>query len=80
MRSLGINVSSHEARQVLESADENHTGGLDFEEFLALILRGSVVEGGAQITAAQLRRVKQIFSTFDRDRSGRGSRARRPGR
>ncbi len=71
MKAMGVELTPDEARRMLVAADRDGSGTLDFGEFSALVLPRLQTSGGVdQLTAAQMRTVRQVFDRFDKDRSG----------
>ncbi|KAK2005032.1 calmodulin [Colletotrichum falcatum] len=63
MRSLGLNPSDTELNDMINEADADHNGTIDFNEFLTLMAQ-KVQVGDAE------EELKNAFKVFDRDGSG----------
>lgn len=68
MRSLGLKPTDTELQDMINEVDLDHTGSIDFSEFLTMMARKANVGD----TDAELR---DAFKVFDRDGSGTISRA-----
>ena len=63
MANLGRNISDRELNEIIASADKDHNGKIDFEEFLDLM------EGQAERSNGD-EELLAAFQVFDRDGSG----------
>ncbi|RAO69366.1 uncharacterized protein BHQ10_005378 [Talaromyces amestolkiae] len=63
MRSLGQNPTESELQDIVNELDVDHTGTIDFDEFLTMMIhKGKATDEEAELRAA--------FEVFDRDGSG----------
>ncbi|KUL87460.1 hypothetical protein ZTR_04532 [Talaromyces verruculosus] len=63
MRSLGQNPTESELQDIVNELDVDHTGTIDFDEFLTMMIhKGKATDEEAELRAA--------FEVFDQDGSG----------
>ncbi|CAI0472969.1 unnamed protein product [Linum tenue] len=67
IRSIGLNPSSDELRALIQRADTNSNGLVEFTEFLAMVAPTEEEEEEPAYGEEQLR---QLFRMFDRDGNG----------
>ncbi|CAI0418686.1 unnamed protein product [Linum tenue] len=68
IRSLGLNPSSDELKALIQRADTNNNGLVEFTEFLAMVAPGIQTE--EEESAYSEEQLKQLFRMFDRDGNG----------
>eukprot|EP00096_Caligus_rogercresseyi_P002169 TRINITY_DN1413_c0_g1_i1.p1 TRINITY_DN1413_c0_g1~~TRINITY_DN1413_c0_g1_i1.p1 ORF type:complete len:182 (+),score=59.63 TRINITY_DN1413_c0_g1_i1:122-667(+) len=63
LRSLGNNPSEEDIEEMIEDADEDGSGSINFPEFIALMLKRAQ-------SGESKEEIKQIFRVFDKDGNG----------
>lgn len=66
LRSLGLKPSEDQLEALIQSADKNNNGMIEFSEFIALVAP-DLIPAKCPYTEEQLR---QLFKMFDRDGNG----------
>lgn len=70
MRAMGVDLSAEQSAKLLSAYDTNKSGGIDFAEFLVMVL-SQASGGGPRLSVAQVRQMRATFEQFDVNRSGR---------
>ncbi|GAB4858169.1 Probable calcium-binding protein cml18 [Ancistrocladus abbreviatus] len=66
LRSLGLKPSDGQLEALIQAADQNNNGMIEFSEFIALVAP-DIIPAKCPYTEEQL---KQLFNMFDRDGNG----------
>jgi calmodulin len=74
MRSLGHNPSERELNDMINEIDRDRNGTIDFDEFLEMMTRSTILGGGAGsgrgAAAEEEEELRQAFRVFDKDGNG----------
>ncbi|GAB4826423.1 Probable calcium-binding protein cml11 [Ancistrocladus abbreviatus] len=67
LRSLDLKPSEDQLESLIQAADQNNNGMIEFSEFVALVAPGLIPAAKFPYTEEQL---KKLFNMFDRDGNG----------
>ncbi len=69
MRAMGVELSAEQVSQMVATHDTRRSGGIDFSDFLAMVLQQGVTDG-PRFSGAHVRKMRQTFEMFDAARTG----------